>query len=373
MKRDGFPLSVPFRFGFGCLALVSVMIILFCRTSPDDFTFYEKEDVYITGGDELLHFQTGGPPVKHEGRNVFSVEADKKYSFESEFPDGAFSLALVIQELNCRGIPAILYCGSDTEGRPMYLTRGHNKFTVEQTEGQGRHFELILLPDERTTFRLSKIVFLREGAHKSFPWNLLIVLLTVYCTAFFTLCREGSACEKSSSSERSSSSGRGSAFERKSVDERTSISGRSNVYERKKQVLIFVLCFLLFMMQMRNTWYSFDDYGYLSLSYRQLTDNRGMAGNPLKVLEFLCCHSLKWGGRVTAFLLEITVGRNIWVFRIAQSALLSGLCSCCGGMSLVILCFTDLAVQSDGAWRYTASVLYLWPVFFTMAGLKLFF
>jgi len=356
-KAGGLAWSAGFLHRFlagmaGYAALITVVLLFYGRTGPEALCRYPEDSVRIISGAGFLSTQISGPPVKAESPGVYTMEAEKAYAFDLGSAEKIQEAAVMIGELNREGIPAILYCGNETEGLPAFLSRGWNSFAPVKGTGTMR---LVLIPDRKVTFRLTGAALFREGARKIFPWNALILMSFLYF-----VCVGLPAAGK----------GLGSR-------------GRAVIY----------LCrFLFFMMQLRNTWFAFDDYGYLSLTYRNLYAQRGLSYGFPEIAAFLFQHYLKWGGRITAFFLEIMAGRSLTLLRVAESALLAGLCEEMmilmgrkpekeegktrftvleAVFPVVLWCFIDLEIQRDGAWWYTAAILYLWPVYGTLAGIRL--
>ncbi len=349
-------LHSAFALAAGYAALITIVLLYFGRPGSETLCRYPEKEVRIIPGTGLVSMQISGPPVKTEGRGVYTLEADAVYAFDLGRAEKIREAAVMIGELDREGIPAILCCEDETEGTPAFLSRGWNSFAPVKGKGMMR---LFLIPDRKISFRLTGAALIREGAGKVFPWNALILMSVLY---FASTGLRGAGKE---------SGGRGRAVR-------------------------FLCRFVFFMMQLRNTWFAFDDYGYLSLTYRNLFDQRGLSYGLADIASFLLQHYLQWGGRVTAFFLEILAGRSIILIRIAESAVLAGICEemmllMCGNpegsgqrekntgfsvleavLPVILWCFIDLEIQRDSAWWYTAAVLYLWPIYGTLAGIRLY-
>ena len=60
---------------------------------------------------------------------------------------------------------------------------------------------------------------------------------------------------------------------------------------RKKTILIFLVFFILLLLQIHFVWLYYDDYGYASLSYLyNFTGNKGMHTNFNDIIQFLIFH-----------------------------------------------------------------------------------
>lgn len=152
--------------------------------------------------------------------------------------------------------------------------------------------------------------------------------------------------------------------------------------------LAFILLFLLQCMQMSKVYLYFDDFGYASLSYVGLTDNKGLSYSIFEVFEFLKNHYFYWGGRVFWFFWLIIFIKNIWLIRIIQAVIIVSIFFLIykissirhEKLSCLIVCFPmilfatlPLEIVSDAVYWFTASILYLFPLPFLILGLKMFY
>ena len=146
-----------------------------------------------------------------------------------------------------------------------------------------------------------------------------------------------------------------------------------------KVILLFLILFLLAMLQIHFIWLNYDDYGYASLSYLpDYTGPKGMTTGFFDVLSFLNYHYHYWGGRVLWFFFEIILLKvNIHAYRIVQAMITTAIFYMLYRIVVKtikfdhwkialasILCFglVDFMVLRDTFYWFTASVLYLWPI-----------
>lgn len=327
-----------FLYIMGYVVLVAAMCFLYIRSPGEALIRYKTEDAKITGGDDFLSWFENSDTIRREGPSVFIFEDEGPYVMSPGQAEEVGKVFILLRDLSCAEIPALLYVGEELEGKPYCLTKGVNVIPVDEKQG---NVQIVLMPKPGVTVNVQKTAVVSRGACRQFPWNLFVILSAVYIGTF-----------------------------------RTFGSG-----QHKKRRIVPGLCmaFLFFMMQLRNTWYCFDDFGYLSLTYRGFTDNRGLSYGVGEIFTFLAKHYREWGGRVTAFFLEIVLGRNITVLRVSYCLILTGIvyemCRMNRELSalgiLLMLCFIDLPTAADGALWYTASVLYVWPIYWCFLGLRI--
>lgn len=327
-----------FLYIMGYVVLVAAMCFLYIRSPGEALIRYKTEDAKITGGDGFLSWFERSDTIRREGSSVFTFENEGPYVMIPGQAEEIGKVFILLRDLSCAEIPALLYVGEELEGKPFCLTKGVNVIPVDETQGS---IQIALMPKPGDTVNVQKAAVASRGARRLFPWNLFVILTAVYIGT----CR----------------------------------TFGSGPHKNRRIVPGLCMAFLFFMMQLRNTWYCFDDFGYLSLTYRGFTDNRGLSYGAVEILTFLTKHYREWGGRVTAFFLEIVLGRNITVLRISGCLILTGIvyemCRMNRELSVVgillMLCFIDLPVAADGALWYTASVLYVWPVYWCLLGLRI--
>ncbi len=327
-----------FLYIMGYVVLIAAICFLYIRSPGETLIRYEPEDAIITDGDDFLSWFEKSDAIKRVGSSVFTFENEGPYVMLPGQAENIGEVIIILRDLSCAEIPGLLYVGEEIEGKPLGLTKGVNAIHIAGNKG---NVQIVLMPKPGDTINVQKAAVAPRGARRHFPQNLSVILTAAYvgtCMVF----------------------GPG---------------------PHKKRRIVPGLCmaFLFFMMQLRNTWYCFDDYGYLSLTYRGFTDNRGLSYGAGEIFSFLARHYLEWGGRVTAFFLEIVLGRNIAVFRVIYSLILTGIvyeiCRLKQGMPalwvLLMFGFIDLSAAADGALWYTASVLYVWPVYWCLLGLRI--
>ena len=327
-----------FLYIMGYAVLMTAMCFLYVHSPGEVLIRYAPENAKITGGDDFLSWFEKSDAIKREGSSVFTFENEGPYVMRVGQAGNIGKAIIILRDLSCAEISALLYIGADIEGKPLSLTKGVNVIPVDKNKG---NVTIVLMPKPGDTVNVQKAAVAVKGARRRFPWNLSVILTAVY----FGICRT------------------------------------LGTEPHKKRRIVPGLCmaFLFFMMQLRNTWYCFDDFGYLSLTYRGFTDNRGLSYGAGEIFRFLARHYREWGGRVTAFFPEIVLGRNITVLRAFYCLILTGIVYEIRRMKrgvsalwvLLMFGFIDLPAAADGALWYTASVLYVWPVYWCLLGLRI--
>lgn len=150
---------------------------------------------------------------------------------------------------------------------------------------------------------------------------------------------------------------------------------------KTKKIMIFISCFFgfLILLQHHYVFMVFDDYGYVSLSYKWTGNQAGMSYTLSDILDFLVWHYFNWGGRILCFFIEILVLRagGSELIQIAQAVIIllisvvSGKiiafvtkCDtwCSIALSLMLYGTINLITLRDGVYWYSASVSYVWPL-----------
>ena len=143
--------------------------------------------------------------------------------------------------------------------------------------------------------------------------------------------------------------------------------------------IIFIIFFLLVLLQHQFMWLYHDDYGYASLSYAYNVEGvSGHTFNLTQLFDFLIGHYNNWGGRVLYFGIEcLLLSKSLFLFKLVQSIvitfifyyvykilkkytkfddyILAILSICCYG-------FIEIMVIRTGIFWPTASVLYVFPL-----------
>ncbi len=147
----------------------------------------------------------------------------------------------------------------------------------------------------------------------------------------------------------------------------------------KRILMVFVVFFVIILLQNHFLWLFHDDYGYASLSYlTSFKGARGLNTGILDIINFLRLHYNIWGGRVLYFFIEILLLRiDISAYRIFQSIItvlifyiiykiiakkfkfnnwmVAAFCVLCYGVF-------EINVLRGGIYWITASVLYFIPL-----------
>jgi len=144
---------------------------------------------------------------------------------------------------------------------------------------------------------------------------------------------------------------------------------------------IYLIFFLIMLLQHAYIYMYHDDFGYATLSYfGDLTnDIPGRKFNISQMLNFLSKHYLTWGGRVLPFFTLLTLLRwPFWIYRIVQSVVLTLIIYSCSKfingkdqtkdnffiISLILMSLYGLIpiqLHQNGTYWATAAVLYVWP------------
>lgn len=148
---------------------------------------------------------------------------------------------------------------------------------------------------------------------------------------------------------------------------------------KNKVFIIFIIFFLLVLLQHQFMWLYHDDYGYASLSYAYNVN--GVIGHNFsfnQLLDFLIGHYKVWGGRVLYFSIECILLKFGFVpFRLVQSIIITGIFYMIykivstiskqqdwkiALMTVVCYGLIEIMVVKSGIFWITASVLYLFPL-----------
>lgn len=151
--------------------------------------------------------------------------------------------------------------------------------------------------------------------------------------------------------------------------------------KNNKIFLVFLVFFLVVLLQHQFMYLYHDDYGYASLSYAYKVDGvEGHNVNMSQILEFLKGHYLTWGGRVLTFFFEIfLLTKGIYLFRLIQSIIITliffliySIVKKCSNQKVndlllavcTITCYGlfEIMILRTGIFWASASVSYLFPV-----------
>ena len=151
---------------------------------------------------------------------------------------------------------------------------------------------------------------------------------------------------------------------------------------KNKYFCYIVLALFLFalLFQMMNVTLYFDDYGYLSLTYHKL--GAGVNNGRyilINILQFLYNHYMNVGARVLYFFIFLVLGRiDISVMRLAQTAIIffiiyifahhNKFCPYSVLTLVALYMALPLVIMSDGAYWFSASILYVFPMLPFLVG-----
>lgn len=149
--------------------------------------------------------------------------------------------------------------------------------------------------------------------------------------------------------------------------------------------VLFAAFFIYQLLQHSMVFLYHDDYGYASLQYGVQIGTGGMDYEIKEIFSYLRWHYLNWGGRVISFFLEILCLRlgGLTLIRIVQSAVITAISyetylmargkskdSFLLALSTALIWGTlTIRTLREGVYWFTASVLYVWPLFFLFAGI----
>ena len=149
--------------------------------------------------------------------------------------------------------------------------------------------------------------------------------------------------------------------------------------------LIWTIFFLFLLFQHRSVFMHFDDFGYATLTYAGYNNPHGMNWNLNDLIDFMNFHYVYWGGRVIPFfILIIALSCGELFIKIFQASLLFSILIFAylivknksndvfaALLIIVSYCMLNLKIVSEGIFWYTASAVYVWPLFFLFGGLLL--
>lgn len=155
------------------------------------------------------------------------------------------------------------------------------------------------------------------------------------------------------------------------------------------ELMIF---FIFLLLQYKNVYMYFDDYGYVTLSYAvQLPGIEGTSYSLAQIIEFLKLHYLGWGGRLFTYFLDIILLKNnIWIARIFMAAIVCGLfhlihfivikstgqkilLSFSGILTFSFFGFIQINILRDSFYWFIAAMTYIVPVILFLGGFTLYY
>lgn len=159
---------------------------------------------------------------------------------------------------------------------------------------------------------------------------------------------------------------------------------------RQSAVRLLLVTFVVLYLQHYFVGMYFDDYGYASLSYGWIGNLNGMQYGISDILRFLYWQYHNWGGRVLYFFFEVMAFHlgGVRLLQVLQSFVIAGIIvlegkivshnfkqkitgPMCGAFGLLLYGTITLTSARDGIYWYTASVLYVWPIFPFLLGVYL--
>ena len=160
--------------------------------------------------------------------------------------------------------------------------------------------------------------------------------------------------------------------------------------KNKKSIIVFVI-FGIFglcqFLQFSHVFLYFDDFGYASLSYVNLTDHVGLATSFEDIFTFLVNHYFQWGGRVVCFFFLVILLQNVWLARLAVACMALGTVYVlylvlkdrysnhtylCLGIPMIVWGLISVQIMADSVYWFTAALIYLFPLPFLITGIRLY-
>lgn len=332
------------KYLLGCISLVIVFMYMNMRLPEYQRQYWDDDDMIRVSGTEVCEYLSG---VENIANGVVRfVQEDSNILWEDDNLTGALSICFYINELSVSGIRAFIT--ADGKTGEIYLTKGENKFTFTEPLSEGKVM-VLLSATKDICMNWDSILFEKQKESAFFFNTLGVILICLFC---FILSKE-----------------------------------RDGDHDRRRVYCTFFILAMVFY-QVRNVFYYFDDYGYLSLSYQNLYQLQGKMGL-VDILIFLKNHYLRWGGRVLYFFLLILYGRNIWVLRVALCIHIFVMLLIMGkladyekkgyigvlniAMPALLYALIEVDFLRDGAYWFTAAVLYVFPIPWLLLGVILFY
>lgn len=335
------------KYMIGLVMIIAVILFMNLKVQDYQRQFWPEEDWKQINGSQVIKYAEG---MKELNPGVLEVtESQALIRLKAETLKGFSQIKIYLTELNASGLDG--YVTADGISQKIWVTKGENIINLSKPLEDGE-ICIQFTGSDGVTVNWDKILLLKntEGFH--FPWALFLIAAVAYIALM-------------------------KGYKRGQGKYSWDIAG------------IFLASGLFLFMQFRNVYFYFDDFGYLSLSYQNLTPQSNMNYGLLEILDFLRLHYMNWGGRVLYFFQEIVLGQSVWGIRTAQTLLTTGIFyliyRICifekdGWMkriaaALPFLCYALLEVDlmRDGAYWFTASVLYVFPVFWVLLGSTLYY
>ncbi len=143
-------------------------------------------------------------------------------------------------------------------------------------------------------------------------------------------------------------------------------------------LLIFVIFFLLVLLEHQFIYMYHDDYGYATLSYAVDINNVGINYPFSLIFTFLYKHYMLWGGRVLGYFYECSLLKmGLFYYRLAQSLVITGIFYFIykilkskvnmkdNILALLVVSmygFLEIMLLRNSVFWISASVHYLWPL-----------
>ena len=331
--------AVENKYIIGCLVLLTFLLYLGVRLPEYRRQYWNEDDLLRLSGADIYRYAEGMENLG--GGAVKFIDDKSEIRWEDDNLSGTRSVRFYITELSVAGIRTLIT--ADGSSGEIFLTKGENTYTFAEPIQKGC-ITVSIMDARDVRLNWDRVAFEKQEDQYVFPATLAIILMTCLCLMLYT--------------------------------------GNTGNRDFRVHCCRFFIVILLFY-QVRNIFYYFDDYGYLSLSYQNLYHVQGNI-NLTDILSFLNRHYLKWGGRVLYFFFLILYGRNIWIIRFALCLHIFMIvyigekligyekpqapCILTAAMTFLLYGLIEVEFMRDGVYWFTASAIYVFPVVWVLLG-----
>lgn len=332
-------------------ALTLMLAFLFLNVKLPEYQrqFLGPSEILTINKQELVTEDVTGMTWKEDGYWLIN-ENEAVIRLRRSFFKKSGQIEIYVNEMSEKNINGYVRY-SDDEIKKFSITKGNNVIQLKDTPKRNS-LEFVFLDSEGAKLRLEYFSFIARGSEKlKFPWDLclfciFVVFLLLYC------------------------------------------SNKNYKIQEWAIRIVFVTSFLLVYLQLENVYFYFDDFGYRSLTYRGLVDSGDIQDGFFKIIEFLKNHYLYWGGRILYFFIGILLMQDLFWMRLIQAMIITGIFYLCyriviwsnkkksillaAILPIVSYMLLEKNIMADTAYWFTASVLYVFPIFFVLLGVILY-
>ena len=303
---------------------------------------------YINLNDDKLIENSNG--IKESGHDTWIITQNEAVlDVNLDYIDSCGQVDVYIKELSCEEVKGYVEL-QGTSKTEFAISKGTNTIEISETNQNGK-LKIYFINAENVEVNLDKMRFYASGTKENnLSGSVPLICCALICLLIYSM-------------------------------------GIGNVGRKWMIRIVFLLSFLAIFLHMQNVYLYFDDFGYNALTYHDLLPedtNRGLSD----ILKFLYNHYVRWGSRVLYFFFEIILIKNIFFMRLAEALLLTGIFYLCYRMASVnvnneskmiaavmpVICYMSLEkeIVADGAYWYSASIVFLCPIFFVLLALTLY-